>query len=1359
MSAYAETVRRYFSASVVYSRLFSAASAVHYVSDNGAIPSSVDSLGPSSRFLVDDTVARCIMRYPSLNVGKRMNCTAEVKAAIHELLVIGYIHPEHGSDLSNRMVALGRALALIVEHYAGLLIALNVDPTYVPTETPEQYARHELRLVVAETESREVLDFESAYDKQVKAGKVFVDSKVGVLVRPPQPSQEDAEAGVTAPTTPPLPRHISVAAAHLERSMLHYCMHVAAPMAAAHPDEYDTVKMLAARYADRIGMLEHDVRVFRNAGNIDAEIVMTMLVGAETNDGQSAFKAFFANAAPFADYTGPMDKLTLLDAHISAKNSNEVVLIWRVCLNLVSRVAEFEYRDATGNVAVEFAKVAARTLTTTASVIPSGSSILSATAPAPTSFDYAAIVALFLSFIRTVILEEYERTTMDAVVRLINMVYIAADLSYEFEPVGEVTKLILLVLTGTSNDLRFTPQTMRAIDWVARNAEAEVERLPVASAYSLLETEAIRKATVKNLATVTVEKAASEGLMQAHDLVSMVILDLVYSQFSSFYSSDVMALLTYLQRRTPTAQLAKRDPLSHANAGTQQIDFFRPHPEEPLMLSAALNTFAAVDAQVASGKLTLQESVWADRIAALEKEAAKEAVAPLAAKPAPSSGWTTAEKLERIRGQWTPAELARAALRQAIDAQSTRRPALVSMLPRDTVYRILWALFSSADFVGWLQRYNVVQQNATLPETEAGSESTANESAFVNVQSVGVDERYTQTGSEAHIHCGLVDEPFARALIGALIEQQRTANYDFKPFIALALSYGYSATHLHEFWRQAIYGPIDDPATVVCSDATTPSGMSALDTRAAMAQFSALLDLDALLDSAIKNAATEAGGISRVALLRAVLFYTLTYLRPNTGRLMFTQQLAPDGHVLFDHFSSLVPVYIMAQIYNWPPWPVSDNRGIEAEALSYCQPIQSLRAKEIMQLVLGVHGGTRIFADLAAAENPIARPLPLEFATMDARNSLKAIVMGLGDRPEIQNQLWKMLYAWLAVSAASDRMLARHPPGVLPYNDGDTAAGRAMVFARIPGKDDVRDPTKWVDISPLAGIDTSLNSRDGAYLQSTTAFVADSRYGYYDWRRALFYYINPAVARLNSIDMARRYDNLGAALNAAGLTARLNTDLGPPTIMLHQNSPLFYVLNIALLDFPMSVPTAKIIADAARTMQAALAAPATPQASIYEPSPQPLKLLRSVLPRRIEGAPIREAARLSAMLRRIQPRYDVLEIRLKRLWERALRTLKLGGFSATLEKHKPKLLDRFAAELQRLRTVTNQLRGDVGTLTYTDVEATALEAAHAQADADIKAYDYYVHMLEGAGAKFMAELDTVSAGATEDLETLPPLDI
>jgi hypothetical protein len=1366
-----QLIARYFSQSVIYARLFSPTNVINCTVPPQNIPCTGDFLrgtADAELFLLDDIAARRILRYPPLPATSRVSMVPVLEHAIRQLLVIGFLHPDEGSPESARMIALARILGGAVESYADLLRDLAANPSYRPIERPLEAAIKQLS--AGDWHSESVERFETAFDAQMVEAQRYVDAAL----------------------SPETPAH-----GPLRQTMLQYCINVAAPLAASAPDQYGAVQLLEQRFSRRIEARHHDARISTAAASVAG--IRSELIGLDSSEHGSVWKTFAAAAGldTAADAYPATPSASALDRFItrdSGERSVQFILVWRLCAEMILQALEEQHAieeadisafarqagallkqvsdaEAVPAAAVPAAAPATSAATVLAAVPATSATTSSTVLPAAVRPPYSDIARLVQRFIELTYIKDYESMLFDAAVRFVQAVYTAGDVAFEFDSGAATRDLLSYIASGvaaaTDKALPIlSKQTKDSVTLMAAAfASAEAPpTLPSDQCFPLFpeQDQAAWGARVESKLGALYERwnePESAAPVQQQDVVNALdtlILEQVFESFSRIYGKDMLQLLLYLQRRTPRPRAgATPDPLSADEAGAQQTEFFRPAPNEPLMLSAALNTFVAADTNTERKALSLQESVWRERIRELEAEA-KDAAAKDAAE-SPGAGWTAAQALERIRGRWTPEQLAQAALRHAIDAQSTRRPVTVALVPPDVLFAVLWELFSSADFVLWLQRYNVTLHAPVLPsEPDAPSESTANETAFLNVRSTGVDPYVARSSA---VQCGLVDEEFARALVGALIRQQTniadwgSPSFNWKPFIDMAQRYGFSGVHLHEFWRQAIYGPIDDPSAVLCPDEDTPPGMSALDTRAVMAQLTALLDLDALLTEAIKKAPAEAAGISRIALLRAVVFYALTYLRQSAAKMMFTQQLAPDGSVLFDVFTPYVVPFVLSRIYQWPPWPVPERRGIQSEALAYSAPLSEFRVAEIATVIFGVRGKPR-FWEVAAPALAIDTELDVNITDESAVEISKSLLSN--EKHTWPNKPFIQIYGWLLASAATDRLLARHPLGILPYNGGDPAAGRAMVFAKLKGG---TGSARWTDISPLSGINTRLGSRDGSYSQETSAFVPDARYSYYDWRRALRYFINPALARRTNVENAPHYDSLGKALDTAGLTGKLNADLGLPSVLVHQNSPLFYVINTALLDISIDADTIKQIFEEARTAVARPAAAGTVVPAIFSTVPEPPGLLRRLLPRRIEESPDREATRLRALRKGADAGYQALVIIRDKLWTRALAAL-------ALDKHprfytfKPKTLESLEAGLERLDSAIAALRSTVSLtdLRYTDADAAALESAKTRATAALQAYEYYVHMLEGAGPKLVKDLLEAGEPARAG-QRIEPLDI
>lgn len=580
------------------------------------------------------------------------------------------------------------------------------------------------------------------------------------------------------------------------------------------------------------------------------------------------------------------------------------------------------------------------------------------------------------------------------------------------------------------------------------------------------------------------------------------------------YTSDMQRLLTH---PVWTRLAAFNDPLRRGNI--LQHAFFRPDYDCAGMLDSALSTFFCSEIDPERVTTSLAEQVWDARIAELEKEVTAEPTGTAR----PTTGWLPADKLKFIRGRWNSAQLVQAALHMALDRVSSSGPAHVATLPMNLINKMLSKLLTTPTFVRWLQRYALDNRvHEAVP--------------FKSVVPMA-----HRRPAQNYVR---MSEELARDLSNALLSQAPAAMSLFGTMASRR--YDIPASSAHELWRLAVFGPMSDPAAVMLD---TETGDSALTTADLQAQLGALLELDSLLDDAIK-AESLLASVSRLGLLSSVMLFVLTFLAaPDSTRNLFVQNVHPDGHVMFDYFHGDVVSYIARQVYAWPMWPPSEEqRNIAEASRAYLRSVDPHWLERFTDMI----GGRDLTADLPRPTDEVVAAWKIVWRATVGEEARVPQESALASRPRLQT---------LSEPNVA-RLLLRYPRKELPYTaDSDLKAGQALVYS-------FAKPEQWKDLSPLSGIRTQSDTaiglpegRDGSYAAEHANFSHDPRYSFYDWRVGRRYYYDPALGVKNSTDAAALVGST-AELTSALLTPRATLRL--PELLMPQNLPFFYTVEWVL---------------------------------------------------------------------------------------------------------------------------------------------------------------------------------------------------
>lgn len=600
--------------------------------------------------------------------------------------------------------------------------------------------------------------------------------------------------------------------------------------------------------------------------------------------------------------------------------------------------------------------------------------------------------------------------------------------------------------------------------------------------------------------------------------------------------------------RQQPQQLRSEDLLREKRTKTQ-LAFFRPDPREAGMLSAALNTFFCAEIDPRRDVTSLARDVWHDRLAALHAEVERE---PFGTGTV-SRGLTAAQKRARILGRWTPSDVAEAAVHLAMDQLAARGPASISAMPLAVVARALSALIGHAEFVRWLRHYGL-DAHAYTDKTQRPP--------FRNVVTLA-----RRQAGRAVVE---VDELTARELYNALLDQEgHGMNGASERFMRLAaLSYDMPANEAHDLWRLVVFGSLRDPSAVLLDDGGgTAPGQLPMDTLDLQQQLLALIELHELLAkvvaaalSAEDKAAVQA--FERQALLRAALYFTLTFLyAPEHSDNLFLLQVHPDGAVLYDSFHGDVVPYIARSVYGWPEWAdeIVDAAAPGRQAAVAADPRG-----------FGDVGGHMLRAlddQWLMRTNALLRGRQLKhvYSADEYSAALQQLL-------QLWHSLWAAMlddtygYGSRVRRTTLERVLLRYPRGPLPYKFTDLKAGQAMVFVR---RRDI-----WLDISPLAGLDTSSSrhhgvpeGRDGAFAREHADFAPEPQFSYYEWRVGRQYYLRPAFAADNSVPLdplrappTRRHTSLDFMRDYLLHNKDAYLHLRLPELLLPPNAPLFFTL-------------------------------------------------------------------------------------------------------------------------------------------------------------------------------------------------------
>jgi len=561
-------------------------------------------------------------------------------------------------------------------------------------------------------------------------------------------------------------------------------------------------------------------------------------------------------------------------------------------------------------------------------------------------------------------------------------------------------------------------------------------------------------------------------------------------------SEEIRGVIDRLAKELPAANAA--DPLA---AVTAQHLLFRPDPRESGLLSAALNTMFCADPAQPPLPFSLPEVVWAHRIRELEEQQDAGTFAAAGADYGPAA------RLELLRGRWTPALVARAAVNLAMHRVAADSPASVGALPLLLIERLIVAVIGAPDFVTWMRTYGL-DPFAGVDEQQRPP---------FRLVTTAHRQRHTR-------HYLRPTEAYARALTNDLMATPGSAPIEFIRLAQTKLDV--RADQAHAAWLDVVFGPAQNPYAVLELPATADE--EPMDTLDLYQQMMALVQLHALLERAAKTLDKRdqeaVAALPATALLGGVLYFVLSFLDSRISRVdgdsvLMVLALHPDGHVLYDHFAADVVTHIADTVYDWPQWsggraPLAHRpRAVNAEWLRragsrvWCTDVMGLdaidEASDYGDLWRSVTtwaiGGSATPLPARASSLPPVRTL----SSRGASGTLSPLARG-GSTGTV------LASAPALTRHAFARLMTRAPCAPLPYKATDLRRGQTQLYLR-------DHMGTWTDIGPLAGIDTRRSGGDVTWRAAGAAFDIDASYSVYDWRVTQQYYLRPAAARNNAL--------------------------------------------------------------------------------------------------------------------------------------------------------------------------------------------------------------------------------------------------